>query len=102
MTTKNAQNDSGKHIALCVSVEHHRSRFPLQEIPLSAEIRLPPEQLSPEHPSYLEQWNSVGGALFCRAVSRSQISLKWRSRGELLRSILPPRWSKLLCGKSSS
>jgi hypothetical protein len=57
----------------------------LWEIPPSAEIRTPLEQLSPEHPSSSEQYNSAG-ASFCRAVCRSHLLQKWRSGEELLQS----------------
>jgi hypothetical protein len=57
-------------------------QFALQEILLSAEIRIPPVQFSPEHPppksSRIPQEKPLLSS--CR--------------------LLPPRWSKLLCGKS--
>jgi hypothetical protein len=48
------RNDSGIHTLGALHISNtaraKTRQFALQEIPLSVEIRIPPEQLSPEHP----------------------------------------------------
>jgi hypothetical protein len=58
-----------KHLVLCVSAEYRRNKrkgFPLREIPLSAEIRIPPEHLSSKLYSSIETQSPAGASLIFR------------------------------------